>query len=346
MSEITSVVTTREGRAADSRRPLLLTPRANLAGYVASRLGRALLFVLAATSVLAVLAILYFIFREAAGFFVGPAADASAGAAGFWATLGAAMRRLAELLAGNQWYPEAEAAEFGSFNIIFDSLYVSGGAMVIAVPVGLLAAVCLSDILPFSVRQATKPVVEILASIPSVAFGFFAVLVLAPWLQNHLGIPTGTNALNAAVILAVMAIPTIVSISEDALTAAGRELREASYACGATRAETALLVVVPAAHSGIIAAMILGLMRAVGETMVVWMASGNAAQIPHPWWDMTQSVRTLTATIAGEMGETVQGSPHYRALFAMGLVLLVFTFGLNLATEHFLRAARRQGGGR
>jgi phosphate transport system permease protein len=177
-----------------------------------------------------------------------------------------------------------------------------------------------------------------------VAYGFFAVLVLAPWMQEHLHVPTGTNALNAAIILAVMAIPTIVSVSEDSLTAVGRELREASYACGATRAETTLLVVIPAAHSGIIAAVILGMMRAIGETMVVWMASGNAAQIPSPWWDLTQSVRTMTATIAGEMGETVQGSDHYRALFAIGLLLLAFTFAMNLVTEHFLRRVRVAGG--
>jgi phosphate transport system permease protein len=177
-----------------------------------------------------------------------------------------------------------------------------------------------------------------------VAYGFFAILVLAPLIQEHLHVPSGTNALNAAIILAIMAIPTIVSVSEDALTAAGRELREASYACGATRAETLLRVVVPAAHSGIIAAVILGMMRAVGETMVVWMASGNAAHIPTPWWDLTQSVRTLTATIAGEMGETEHGSPHYHALFALGLLLLAFTFLLNLVTEHFLRRIRRAGG--
>jgi phosphate transport system permease protein len=142
-----------------------------------------------------------------------------------------------------------------------------------------------------------------------------------------------------------MAIPTIVRVSGDALTAAGRELREAAYALGATRAETLLGVVVPAAHSGILAAIILGMMRAVGETMVVWMASGNAAQVPHPWWDLTQSVRTLTATIAGEMGETVQGSDHYRSLFALGFLLLVGTFGVNLLTEHFLRRVRAPNGG-
>jgi phosphate ABC transporter permease protein PstC len=238
------------------------------------------------------------------------------------------------------WYPEAEPPEFGALAILVGSAYVTVGSLFLAVPLGLLASVCLSDIFPFHVRQVVKPVVELLAAIPSVAYGFFAVLVLAPWMQRHLGIPTGANTLNASVMLAVMAIPTIVSVSEDSLTALGRELREASYALGATRAETILRVVMPAARNGIFAAMILGMMRAVGETMVVWMASGNASQIPSPWWDLGRSVRTLTATIAGEMGETVKQSPHYHALFSMGLLLLVFTFLLNLASEFLLRRAR------
>jgi phosphate transport system permease protein len=337
--------------AAKFDRPLWLTPRENLAGYVGSRLGRAALFLTTATSVVAVLLIFVFILREAVGFFLDPAALppldwGSPQSALSWASAAASATgaRLAELVAGTAWHPEAATPQFGALAIVLGSLYVSGGALLIAVPIGLLAAVCLSDMLPFGARQAAKPVVEILAAIPSVAYGFFAVLVLAPWMQQHLGVPTGTNALNAAIILAVMAIPTIVSVSEDSLTAIGRELREASYACGATRAETTLLVVIPAAHSGIIAAVILGMMRAIGETMVVWMASGNAAQIPSPWWDLTQSVRTMTATIAGEMGETVQGSDHYRSLFAIGLLLLVFTFALNLVTEHFLRRVRRTGG--
>ena len=311
------------------RRPLLLTPREDFVGYVAGHAGRAALFLVTATSVLAVLLIFVFIAREAVGFFA--SADA--------------VSRLWDLLAGRAWYPEGEPAEFGGLSLIVGSLYVSGGGLLLAVPVGLLAAACLSDMLPFSVKQVAKPVVEILAAIPSVAYGFFAVLVLAPMMQEFLHLSTGTNALNAAVILAVMAVPTIVSVSEDALAAVGRDLREASYACGATRAETMLTVVMPAAHNGLIAAVILGMMRAVGETMVVWMASGNAARIPAPWWDLTQSVRTLTATIAGEMGETVQGSPHYQALFALGLGLLVFTFILNLVTEHFLHRIRRAGGG-
>ena len=211
---------------------------------------------------------------------------------------------------------------FGALAIIVGSLYVSCAALVFAVPLGILAAVFLSDIVSWKVRNVVKPIVEILAAIPSVAYGFFAVLVLAPWLQKEFGFSTGTNALNAALILAIMALPTIISVAEDSISALGRELREASYSCGATRLETIVRVVIPAAHSGIIAAVVLGMMRAIGETMVVWMASGNAPQIPHPWWDLSQSVRTLTATIAGEMGEAPETSLHRGALFAMGVLLL------------------------
>ena len=238
--------------------------------------------------------------------------------------------------------PPTDPPSFGGLALIVGSLCVTGGALLIAGPFGILTAAFLSDIVPFSARQVIKPVIEILAAIPSVAYGFFAVLVVAPWLQNRLGLPTGANALNAAVILAVMALPTIVSVGEDAMRAVGSSLRAASYALGATRAETVLKTVLPAAHNGIVAAVILGIMRAIGETMVVWMASGNAAQIPSPWWDLTQPVRTLTATIAGDMGETAKGSDHYRALFALALLLLTFTFLLNLVTEYFLRQAKKR----
>ena len=196
----------------------------------------------------------------------------------------------------------------------------------------------------FNIRQVLKPVIELLAAIPSVVWGFFALVVMAPFLQDVLGVESGANALNASVILAVMALPTIVSVSEDALQAAGRELREGSYALGATRAETLLKVVLPAAMSGIFSAALLGIMRAVGETMVVWMASGNATQIPTPFYNLLQPVRTLTATIAGDMGEADQmtGSAHYHVLFAMGLSLLLFSFLCNMAGEWIVRRQRKR----
>jgi len=310
-----------EPTAGGLRQPLALTPGQDVKGFLFSHLGRTVVFLTTCTSVLAVLLIFIFVIREAFLFLTGFS--------------------LTEFLAGAEWYPEAESPKFGALALIVGSLYVTFAALLFSVPVGILAAVFLSEIVSFKVRDLVKPVIEILAAIPSVAYGFFAVLILAPWLQREFGFSTGTNALNASLILAVMALPTIVSVAEDSISAVGRELREASYSCGATRMETTFKVVIPAAHSGIIAAIILGMMRAIGETMVVWMASGNANQIPRPWWDLSQSVRTMTATIAGEMGETVKDSAHYRALFALGVVLLIITFSLNVISEYFLTRAKR-----
>lgn len=319
---------------AEFSRPLLLSPGQDLMGYIIGHLGRGALFVITLVSVLAVFLIFWFVIREAIPFLKGN-------------SFSQVMARLAEFLTGRNWYPEAEAhPEFGVLPAIVGSFYVTTAALVLSVPVGLLCAVFLSDIAPFSIRQAIKPVIEILAAIPSVAYGFFAIIVVAPWLQNPFGLSTGANALNASMILAIMAVPTIISVAEDSLSAIGREIREASFALGATRAETLLKVVIPAAHSGIIAAVILGMMRAIGETMVVWMAAGMASQIPSPWWDLSQSVRPMTATIAQEMGETARGTVHYYALFAIGCVLLIFTFGMNLISEHFMARIQRKGGGR
>jgi len=305
-------------------RPLALTPGQDLKGYLAAHAGRAALFLITCSSVLAVLLIFIFVIREAIPFLM--------------------QFSLVEFLTGTGWYPQAEQPKFGALALIVGSFYVTAAALVFALPVGIMAAVFLSDIVTFRVRGIVKPVIELLAAIPSVAYGFFAVLVLAPLMQRRFGFSTGTNALNASMILAAMALPTIISVAEDSISALGRDLREASYSLGATRLETVFRVVIPAAHSGIIAAVVLGMMRAIGETMVVWMASGNASQIPHPWWDLSQSVRTMTATIAGDMGETVKGSDHYGALFAVGVVLLVLTFSLNIVSEYFLTRAKKASG--
>jgi phosphate transport system permease protein len=310
--------------AVELNRPLALTPGQDLKGYLSAHIGRAVLFLITCSSVLAVLLIFVFVIREALPFLMNFS--------------------LVEFLGKTGWYPEAEAPKFGALALIAGSLYVTVAALVFAVPVGIMAAIFLSDIVPCRVRSIVKPMIELLAAIPSVAYGFFAVLVLAPLMQARFGFPTGTNALNASMILAVMALPTIISVAEDSLSALGRELREASYSLGATRLETMFRVIIPAAHSGIIAAGVLGMMRAIGETMVVWMASGNASQIPHPWWDISQSVRTMTATIAGDMGETVKGSDHYRALFAVGVLLLMLTFSLNIVSEYFLARAKKSSG--
>jgi phosphate transport system permease protein len=320
--------------AAGFSRSLLLTPSEDVVGFLSGHLGRAILFLITATSVAAVLLIFYFVIREAFPFF-------------FTETAASAVARIKEFFTDSGWYPSATTPRYGALSLIVGSLYVTIGALVAAIPPGLLAGIYLSDIAPFSLRQICKPVIEILAAIPSVAYGFFAVMVFAPWLQTHLGFSTGTNAMNASIILAIMALPTIISVSEDAMSAIGREIREASYGLGATRAETMIKVVLPAAHSGILAAVLLGMMRAIGETMVVWMASGNASRIPSPWWDLSQSIRTMTATIAGDMGETPKNSEHYYALFAVGLTLLLFTFSLNLVSEYLLsRIIRNTRGGK
>ncbi len=308
-------------RPADFDRPLLLTPGQDLAGYAASHAGKGLLLLITCVSVLAVLLIFYFIAATALPFFQ--------------------THGVKEFLGSTTWLPTADAPQFGILTMLAGSLYITLGATLIAVPVALCIAVFLSDIAPFRVRQWVKPLLEMLAAIPSVAYGFFAVLVVAPWMQEHLGFTTGSNALNASLILAVMAVPTIASVSEDALSAVGRELREGSYALGATRAETVVKVLIPAAHSGIFAAVILGMMRAIGETMVVWMASGNARQIPEPWWNLSKSVGTITAAIAQEINES---SGDLRlALFAMALVLLAITFVMNTAGEYFLTRSRQLG---
>ena len=314
-----------EVAAAAFERSLLLTSGQLSFGFFISKFGRMLFFALTAVSVLLVILIFFFIIIEAWPF--------------------VAEHGVSELFTSAAWYPEAQPAEFGGLSLIMGSLYVTAGATLIAGPVGLILAAFLSDVVPFGARQIIKPVVELLAAIPSVAYGFFAIMVFAPFLQKHFNLPSGTNIINAACLLAVMALPTIVSVAEDAMTALGPDLRAASYALGATRAQTVFRTVFPFAHNGVIAAIILGIMRAIGETMVVWMAAGNAAQIPSPWWNLSLPVRTMTATIAGDMGETVKGSDHYRVLFVVGLILLVFTFTLNLAIESLLRRRKRLAGG-
>lgn len=305
-----------------AKRQLLLTRRQRLWKQLKERLAHGALFSVTAVAALSVLAIILFVGRDSIPFFE--------------------ARGFKEFFTSIAWYPTGTPPHFGAAALFIGSFLVTGAAVIVAVPPGILAACCLSDMMPFKLRQFLKPLIEMLAAIPSVVFGFFALAILAPFLQK-LGADSGANALNASIVLAVMALPTIVSVSEDALQAAGRELREGSYALGATRAETLIKVILPASASGILSAILLGVMRALGETMVVWMASGNASQIPHPWFNLMQPVRTLTATIAGDMGEADQmtGSAHYHSLFAMGLCLLVISFLCNAAGEVVVNHQRK-----
>jgi phosphate transport system permease protein len=375
-------------RGSATTRPVLaISQSASRRKRLSALAGQGFLLAVTSASLLAVLFIFYFIIRDAWPFFQ--------------------ERGWQELVTSTEWYPSGRPPSFGALALFVGSALVTLGAVVVAVPLGISAAVCLSDVLPFGARQLVKPVIEMLAAIPSVAYGFFALVVLAPLLQEKGGtllavsvwvagapvaavtvvvvsdlaaagftgrlrravalavgaalgvlafsalswlggtlrnvtIASGTNALNASLILGIMALPTVVSVSEDALTAVGRELREGSYALGATRAETVLRVVIPAARSGLLAAVILGVMRAAGETMVVWMASGNAAHIPQPWYNILQPIRTLTATIAGDMGEADQvvGSARFHVLFVLALVLLTFCFLCNLVSEWAIRRSK------
>jgi len=323
------------------RPTLLLSQRENRLRRIRGWVGGFVLSCVANVALLAVLAIFVFIAWKSFLFLTTTGGDASPPLAvepTMWENI---FSRLKEILGSAQWHPERADAQFGMLAMLYGSILVTIGAMCLAVPIGIMTAVVLSDMVPFQVRQWIKPIMELLAAIPSVAFGFFAIKVVAPWLQDTFGFPSGTNALNASLILAIMAVPTIVSVAEDALSSLGRELREASYALGSTRFETLTKVIVPAAHSGILTAIVLGMMRAIGETMVVWMAAGNASNVPVPWYDVNavfgsffEAVRTMTATVAADMGETSADSIHRSALFAVGFVLLIFTFGLNLITEH------------
>ena len=246
------------------------------------------------------------------------------------------------LLSGDEWYPLMD--EYGMLPLILGSLLVTAGAVVIGVPIGVAAAIYIGEVAPRRIREILKPTVEVLAAIPSVVIGFLGLVLLAPFLQKVFQIPTGgLTALTGAIMLAFMAMPTIISISEDALHAVPKSYRDASTAMGATPWQTISRVVVPAARRGIIAAVMLGIGRAIGETMTVLMVTGNAAVIPN-WSDklgLLNSVRTMTATIAAEMGEVVHGDTHYNVLFCVGAVLFLITFTINLIADLALQRNRR-----
>jgi phosphate transport system permease protein len=244
---------------------------------------------------------------------------------------------ITSLLFGKSWYPTATPPEFGMLPLIAASFVVTLGAMLVCVPVGIGTALFLHELASSTQRAFLKPLIEILAGIPSIVYGFFGMVVVAPFLQDALGIPTGLNAFSAALVLGVMATPTVASLAEDALSFVPRSFREASLALGANRWQTLTRVVVPAAGSGISTAIILGMSRAVGETMTVLMVAGGAAVIPSSVFD---PVRPMTSTIAAEMGEAVMGSPHYSALFAIGLILFLITLAINLAAEVISRRYR------
>ncbi|MBU6281337.1 phosphate ABC transporter permease subunit PstC [bacterium] len=241
------------------------------------------------------------------------------------------------------WQPVSAVPKYNLLPLVVGTLKTTLVAILFAGPLAVLAAILTSEFAPRWVSQVVKPTIELLAGIPSVVLGFFALMVLATWLQGLLGVRYRLNALTAGIGLGLAVIPIIYTVAEDALAAVPRSYREASYALGASRWETAVRIVVPAALPGIFAGVALGFGRAVGETMIVLMASGNAALAT---WPLTDSVRTLSATIAAELGEVVFGGPHYRVLFLLGVLLFVFTFAVNLAGELTVRRLRERLGGR
>lgn len=239
---------------------------------------------------------------------------------------------------GSQWNPEDKNGEYGIAPLLVSTGLVALGSMIIAVPLGIFTAAFLSEMAPPKLKSVLKPTIEMLAAIPSVAIGFLGIVLVGPGIANIFGIQNGLNALNGSILLSVMALPTIITISEDAINAVPKSHREASFALGANKWETLFQVTLPASLPGLIAAVMLGLGRALGETMTVLMATGNASESPKGFLD---SVRTITATIAIEMGEVPYQTTHYFALFAIAVVLFLITLFINLVGEYFANRFRK-----
>ncbi|NLI81939.1 MAG: phosphate ABC transporter permease subunit PstC [Deltaproteobacteria bacterium] len=245
-------------------------------------------------------------------------------------------------LFGTRWYPTFEL--FGTLPLLLGSILVTVTAILIALPLGVATAVFVRELAPDWVREILKPMIEVLAGIPSVVLGFFGMHFVAPLIRNIFGAPTGLTVFTGALILAYMALPTIISVAEDALDTVPKSYRDAGLAMGATQWQTIWKVVVPAARSGILMAVMLGMGRAIGETMAVMMVTGNAARLPLTFDSLFRPARTMTATIAAEMGEVAQGSTHYHALFGIGIILFVLTFLINLTAASAIFRKQRRGG--
>ena len=240
---------------------------------------------------------------------------------------------LFKFVSGKHWYPISEPEQFGILPMILGSLLVTLGAIIFAVPLSIGAAFYISEVAPGKTKDILKAGIEMLAAIPSVVLGFIGMITLVPLVKSTLHLPTGLTAFSGSIMLGLMSMPTIISISEDAINAVPKSYKEGALALGATRWQAMYRVVIHAALPGIIAASMLGIGRVIGETMAVMMITGNAAVIPHTFF---QPVRTLTATIAAEMGETVHGSMHYYSLFAIGIILFIITFIINITADMVL----------
>jgi len=277
-------------------------------------------FIIAMTSITILFLIMVFLFREGLPIFK--------------------TVSVKEFVFGHYWYPTSEPPDFGIFPLIIASLSVTVASAIISIPLGVMTAVYLSEIASKKVSEIAKPVVELLAALPSVVIGFFGMVLVAPFLQEVFNLPTGLNMFNAALMLAFMSIPTICSLSEDAIHSVPVALKEASMALGATQLETIIRVIFPASISGISTAVILGMSRAIGETMVVLMVAGGAAMLPESIFD---PVRPMPASIASEMAEAPVGGEHYYALFATGIVLFLFTIIFNAIADHIAYKYKQTG---
>jgi len=243
-------------------------------------------------------------------------------------------------LVGQRWYPIEEY--FGLLPLLGGTLIVTLGAALLAMPIGIGTAIYVAEVAPRSMREVLKPFIEVMAGVPSVVLGFLGMVVLAPYLRVILDLPTGLSALSGALLLAAISIPTIVSVAEDALDAVPRAYRDAALALGATRWQTIWRVTLPAARSGVLTAVMLGIGRAIGETMTVMMVTGNAAVVPKGLGALFSPARTMTATIAAEMGEVATGSTHYHVLFFIGIVLFLISLAINVTASSVVFRSRKR----
>src|SRR5262245_25969600 len=297
-------------------------PRRSVLSLLGEQLLEAAIRLAGVSAVVFILAIFFFIFREAAP------------------VLFAREFHLWEFLFSPEWFPtSASNVRYGTLALSIGTLSVTGVAIVLAVPIGLGTAIYISEFCGKRLKETLKIVIELLAAIPSVVWGFIGLTVMSRVSIALTGAPVGVNLLNGGVILALMSVPIIVSIGEDALKAVPDSYREAALAMGANRWQTVRRVLLPAARNGLLAAVLLGVGRAVGETMAVLMATGHAVQVPHGLLD---SVRTLTANIAAELGEAPAGSDHYRVLFLTGTLLFLITFAVNLGADLAIRSVRKR----
>jgi phosphate transport system permease protein len=293
--------------------------RRGRAWYI-DRVVQVLVFAGGISAIVFILGIFFFIFREGLGFLAGPF-------------------ELTEFLGSIAWRPTSRSPTYGAVALIAGTVSVTGLAMIVSVPFSLGAAIFIGEFASGRVRETLKILIELLAAVPSVVWGFIGLSILNPLIIRVFDVPVGLGVLNSGIILGLMAAPIMTTIAEDALKAVPGTYREAAEAMGATKWQVIWQVVLPAAKNGLMAAVLLGVGRAFGETMAVLMASGHAINIPTSVFD---SVSALTATIAAELGESPVGSDHYRALFALGILLFVITFVINLTADLFVRGVRRQ----